>query len=90
LNPLDAVSRFLNGEIHAHEMSLDLWLIWSDGFRAGSEKAQAEVERANAAADYWYTQARYSPAELEEMRINAMDDGWRAYWDAGMPTAVTG
>lgn len=48
------MERFLNGEIHAHELPWDLWRVWADGFHAGCERVKARAERANREADYWY------------------------------------
>ncbi|MDL5350556.1 hypothetical protein [Microbacterium sp. zg-YB36] len=87
--PNATVTRFLAGEIPPNDLPFSIWQVWSDGFRAGCERMQPRVDRANADADHWYTEARYSPAELREMRLKAMDDGWRAYWDAGMPSEVS-
>jgi hypothetical protein len=80
---------FLAGKTHPHELPWELWLIWSDGFRAGCDRMQARADEAEHGADYWYLRAHHTPAEIEQMRLDAMDDAWRTYWDAGMPTEVS-
>jgi len=55
-------NRMLAGEIHPHEMPWPLWLVWSDGFRAGQSRAQVRIDRAEQAADWWYYVAN-NPAE---------------------------
>jgi hypothetical protein len=62
---------------------------WSQGFQAAWDYLSPLLDRANAAADFWYLRANHSPAEIREMQLAAMDEGWRAYWDAGMPSGVS-
>ena len=62
----------------AYERYLRAW-------SAGRSSLQNALDVANAHADYWYLRANHSPAEIREMRLQAMDDAWREYWDAGMP-----
>lgn len=61
---------------------------WSRGFTAAWDFLQPQIDRANAAADFWYLRANHTPAEIREMQLAAMDEGWRAYWNAGMPSEV--
>lgn len=60
---------FLSGRIDAHKMPLELYAIWSDGFRAGC--TQRKVDRANADADYWYYVAN-NPAEARAEHARAL------------------
>lgn len=46
----------------------------------------AELDRVSAIADYWFERVTYTAAEITEMRARAIQEGWQAYWDAGMPT----
>jgi hypothetical protein len=69
------VAGFLAGNCHAHELPWDLWLLWSDGFHAGQNRAQARVDRANREADWWYYVAQ-NPAEVRaehERTLKAFD-----------------
>lgn len=59
---------------------------WSEGFGAAWEYLAPKLARAEHAADQWYLRANYSPEQIREMQLAAMDEGWREYWDAGMPT----
>jgi len=88
----DLVRGVLRGDLDVTTLPPLLWDLWADGFRAGSQRASErlhpQLDRANRDADLWYAEATYSPDELRELRLRAMDEGWRAYWDAGMPTGV--
>ena len=84
------ISSNLNEDVYGTEP----WRAAYETFLRGWVKGRASLERelamANAAADVWYLRANHSPAEIREMRLRAMDDAWREYWNAGMPTdAVT-
>jgi hypothetical protein len=48
------VAAFLAGKLHAHELPWQLWLLWSDGFHAGQNRAQVRIDRAERAADIYY------------------------------------
>ncbi|NLP85432.1 hypothetical protein HF576_16415 [Microbacterium sp. CFH 90308] len=65
------VDCFLAGELHAHELPWDLWLLWADGFHAGAARVTttklARVEReADALYDLAYNgdKARKRHADL--------------------------
>lgn len=72
----DIANRMLAGELHPHEMPWPLWLVWSDGFRAGQNRAQVRIDRAEDAADYWYYRAMHP----EEVR--AEHERMLREWDA--------
>lgn len=57
----------------AHELRADLHDLWRDGFTAGAQARQREVDRANDDADYWYLRARYTDAEIDAMHQAAID-----------------
>lgn len=80
------VAAVIGGRADPSELPLELWQLWADGFREGQAKMQPRLDRANRDADLWYMHANHTPDEIERMRLDAMDEGWRAYWDAGMPT----
>jgi len=88
----ELVRGVLRGNLDVTTLPPLLWDLWADGFRAGSQRAserlQPQLDNANREADLWYAEATHSPDELRELRLQAMDEGWRAYWDAGMPTGV--
>lgn len=85
---IDAILwRLVSGQLGLHEIPSPL----ASWYWAGSRDADisspriAELERdlaiANQAADEWYLKAHHTPQEIEEMRIAAMDDGWRDLWN---------
>lgn len=56
-------------------MPWKLWLIWSDGFHAGQNRAQVRIDRAERDADWWYYVAN-NPAEVRaehERRLKHFD-----------------
>lgn len=85
---IDAISAVIERRLDPSDLGLVLWQLWEDGFNTGVSRMRPKLEAAESAADHWYLRARYSTAEIREMQMKAMDDGWRAYWDAGMPTEV--
>jgi hypothetical protein len=69
------ITAFLAGKCHAHELPWELWLLWSDGFHAGQNRAQVRVDRANREADHWYYVAN-NPAAVRaehERTLKAFD-----------------
>lgn len=69
------ISAFLGGEIQPHELPWEWWLIWSDGFRAGCDRMQPKLDRANRDADWWYYVAN-NPSEVRaehERRLKHFD-----------------
>lgn len=84
----NAICGVIERRIEPSDLGLTLWQLWEDGFNAGIARMNQKLATAESAADYWYLRANHSPAEIREMQMKAMDDGWRAYWEAGMPTEV--
>ena len=54
--------------------------------RAECDRLRRQLASVSALADYWYERVTYTAAEITEMRARAIQEGWQAYWDAGMPT----
>lgn len=77
------VTDFLEGKIHAHELPWDIWLVWSDGFRAGQERMQPRLDQANRDADYWYVASKHSPQKIAELQFEASRTGGRIDWHRG-------
>jgi hypothetical protein len=44
----------LAGEIQPHELPAPLHDVWRDGYRAGQNRAQVRIDRADRAADIYY------------------------------------
>lgn len=85
---VDAVYGVIERRIEPNALGLTLWQLWEDGFNTGVARTAQKLAVAEAAADHWYLRANHSPAKIREMQMKAMDDGWRAYWDAGLPSEV--
>ena len=66
-----AITRFLAGEIHAHQLPQPLRDLWADGFHAGCQQMQSRADRAEREADRWYYIAN-NPAEVRAQHARAL------------------
>lgn len=80
----DIADALLNDEIHPHEMPWDLWRIWSDGFRAGQDRMQPRLDRANADADHWYVASKWTPTQIAQLQRDASLEGKHIDWHRGV------
>ncbi|PPH23318.1 hypothetical protein C5C99_01395 [Rathayibacter sp. AY1C4] len=54
---------------------------YDQGHAAGRTSCQKELDRSNREADRLWLQLNNSPAEVEEILRNQMDEGSRTYWE---------